>query len=179
MTRIAKHFVIWSAALVLVTLAASILIPLINRERQLNSNRTPSITHLHQIGLGIFLYTQDHQGHYPETLADLITTENMSSEVLIDPATDDTPAEGKTPEEMKANIIKGGHQTFIYLGAGLTDKIDDDVVVAYEVFPDGGANVLFAGGHGVWLNPNQTRRMLKKQLTSRPTTFSTNFGSED
>ncbi len=153
-------------------LAATIIIPMLNRLRNHGSHQLNVIDNLHQIGLGILLYSNEHGGQLPGTLSDLILYEQLSPEVLIDPASNQTPATGSTPQAMVAEIAKGGHQTFIYLGAGLTDKTADaTTLIAYEpltVYHDG-SNVLFGDGHSEWLNAGTLKLRLAERSRSLTT----------
>lgn len=130
---------------------------------------------LHQIGLGILLYSRDFGGQYPDTLANLIAYENMSTNVLIDPESNETPATDATTQQTIADVAKGGHQTFIYLGAGLTEKTADaNTLIAYEPLTvyGNGTNALFGDGHGEWLTPEGLKKDLAERwaMTTRPTT---------
>ncbi len=128
---------------------------------------------LHQIGLGILLYSQDFGGQYPDSLATLIVHENLSPNVLIDPESNDIPATGATTQQIIANVAKGGHQTFIYLGAGMTAQTADaSTLVAYEPLSvyHNGTNALFGDGHSEWLTPGQLQTCLapKPATATRP-----------
>ncbi len=63
------------------------------------------------------------------------------------------------------------HFSYIYVGKGLTNKAEADVLVAYEPLSHhtDGYNMLFADGH-VEFVPGAKAKALITQATSRPTT---------
>lgn len=166
--RPAKWLILgWLLVAFVLLLAASIILPTLNKWRG-ERRAELAIRHLHQIGLGILIYCNDHQGAFPDSLATMIEAdEGLSPQVLIDPNSDDTPAQGATPQEIAADIARGGHQSFIYLGKGMTDKTADaETLIAYEPLSvyRNGTNALFGDGHSEWLTPQQLN-----QLIGRPT----------
>jgi prepilin-type processing-associated H-X9-DG protein len=149
-------------------LAASIILPTLNRYRRRQYAEATAMN-LHQIGLGILIYCNENHGNFPDSLATLVAHTQLSPKCLVDFDSDDTPAKGSTAAEIAAQLAKPGHQTFIYLGAGLTDKTADDLqIIAYEPLTvhENGADALFGDGHCEWLTPDQ----LKKALSHPPTT---------
>ena len=91
-------------SLIALFLGATIIIPTLNRFRHHGSHQMNATDNLRQIGLGILLYSDEHGGQLPGTLSDMILYEQMSPEVLIDPASNETPATGATPQAMVADI---------------------------------------------------------------------------
>jgi len=150
-------------------LAASTILPMLNRHRHDYHGRTPVGDNLHQIGLGILLYCNEFHGQFPDTLATLVAHEQLSPKCLIDPESDDTPAEG-TPAEIAAQLSKTGHQTFIYLGAGFTDQTADAMrIIAYEPLAvyRTGSYALFGDGHCEWLTVEQLQKDLGRPATTQ------------
>ena len=94
---------------------------------------------MHQIGLAILLYNQDHAGSYPPTLDDLLRAEGLNAELAR--CTDDGAV---NPPPM-----------YVYLGRDLTsDTADFTTVVAYTPLPwaaGRGSDVLFGDGHLDWV----------------------------
>ena len=170
----------WILILSLGTLAfflgLMVVLPALNRARYANSNRTPATDHLHQIGLAILLYSNENGGQMPPTLATLLVSERLLPEVLIDPASNQTPATGSTPQAIEADVAKGGHQTFIYLGGGMNrpDVTDATTLIAYEPLSvyGTGTNALFGDGHCEWLDSAALAKALspRSTTTSQPTT---------
>lgn len=118
-------------------------------------NTAACASNLHQIGLGILLYQQDHGGRYPDTLGELVELEGISPACLTCPAADDEPATGPTTRAVVADLVAGGHLSYVYVGRGLTDNtVADDTVVCYEPLANhsgAGMNVLFGDGHAEWV----------------------------
>jgi hypothetical protein len=134
---------------------------------------------LHQIGLAILLYENDHNQAFPNSLVTLYRAEQVAPAVFVDISTNDTPAEGATPDEIAVNLTKPGHCSYTYVGAGLTDQTaTGDTVVAYfvygtnAIFPPGSAEALFGDGHCMFLAPSLAADMLKKAATTRPVVLS-------
>jgi len=77
--------------------------------------------------------------------------EDITSAVFVSPGSQDTPADGSTPQAIADNVSAGGHLSYVYLGRGLTTQtVKDDFVIAYErpgIWPNGGGNILFGDGH--------------------------------
>jgi hypothetical protein len=151
--------------------------------KQANENprqmRAECATNLQKISLALLEYQRDNNGHYPESLESLPLTEGISPAVLVCPFSKDTPATGATPAELKANLQKPGHCSYIYLGNGLTDTTTPkDAVIAYEPLSDNAGNgeegiyVLYGDGHDDWADKSVARKILAKVAsTTRPVTF--------
>jgi prepilin-type processing-associated H-X9-DG protein len=167
-----KHILIGIAVVSpILLLTVSIVLPLWNRSRHERAFDI-NMHNMHQIGLGILVYCNDHQGQFPDSLATLVANGLLSPTVLVDPNSNDTPAEGKTPDEIRQALAKGGHQTYIYLGRGMTDKsATADTLVAYEPLEvyENGSNALFGDGHTEWITPAYLKRLLSKPATSPAT----------
>jgi hypothetical protein len=115
-------------------------------------NKTYCASNLHQIGLAIILYQNDHGGQCPDSFAVLIEKENLTPACFICPAVNDTatPASGATTQAVLADFATPGHCSYRYTGDGLTDKtITGDTVLAFEPIENhgDGCNVLFGDFH--------------------------------
>ena len=142
-------------------LLISILLPSLCRARP-EANRAKCASNLHQVGLAILLYSQDHGGLYPPSLAVLPAAEQISAEVFVCPSSNDEMATANDTAGVVAMLTAAetnaaGHQrclSYVYVGRGLTDKTaTPTTVVAYEPLDnhDGdGTNVLFGDGHVEW-----------------------------
>jgi prepilin-type processing-associated H-X9-DG protein len=125
------------------------------RNVQTQSGRPRCQSNLHQIGLAILLYQNDHAGVYPNTLDELLE-EQISSAAFVCPDSNDTASGGATTQEVAADFHRAGHLSYIYIGKGLTDKtVTDDMVVIYEPLTNhsgAGMNILFGDGHAEFFN---------------------------
>jgi prepilin-type processing-associated H-X9-DG protein len=170
MRRRRKFVVCGTLAILAFLLAASIILPLLNRFRR-NMNRSGDEMNLHRIGLAILIYCNEHNGEFPDTLATLVAREQLSPVNLIDPDSNDTPAHG-TPAEAAAQLAGDGHRTYIYLGAGLNDKeVDAMRIIVYEPLSvhESGSDVLFGDGHSEWLTAEQLKARLAHTATTQAT----------
>ena len=112
--------------------------------------RVRSASNLRQIGQAILLYTNDHQGQYPDSFATILLNEDVTSEVFVSPSRNETPAIGPTTQAIADQLAAGGHLSYVYLGRGLsTASVIPATIVAYEIPLDSnsGGNVLFGDGH--------------------------------
>jgi prepilin-type processing-associated H-X9-DG protein len=92
----------------------------------------------------------------------------------------DDIAPGATRAQQADNLLKGGHCSYIYLGKGLNNKSDGNLLLVYEPVTNHleGINALYADGHTEWitrrvnLDPQirATRQTAATQSSTRPTT---------
>ena len=156
-------------AIALVLLAFSIVFPadrVLDRER---SNRIKSAANLRAIGQCILLYSNDNNGDYPDSFATILLNEDVISGVFVNPASNDTPATGPTTQAAAAQLLAGGHCSYIYTGRGLNAKtVDPNTIVAREILlnPTDGANMLFADGHVEPVDPAHTALIIAKSTAS-------------
>ncbi len=147
-------------------LLVSILLPNLCKSRE-TANRAKCASNLHQIGLAILLYQQDHAGQYPDTLGRLVENEQIGAEVFVCPSSNDEKSPADKPEAIAADIDAGPakhHCSYLYFGRGLTDKtVADTTVIACDVPDDhdrDGVNVLYGDGHADWEMPWKVIRLL-------------------
>ncbi|HEX2973357.1 MAG TPA: hypothetical protein VHP11_13565 [Tepidisphaeraceae bacterium] len=124
--------------------------------------RVPCPSNLRQIGQGLLLYAEDHNGRLPDHLDELMRAADLSPNVLHCPGTVEDPIEpGKGPPPT-------------YLGAGhlLSDFSAEDIVAyCYSKENHDGANVLFGDGHVDWYRDDQFAKLLAEnsmRSTTRP-----------
>jgi prepilin-type processing-associated H-X9-DG protein len=115
------------------------------------ANRAKSRSNMNLIGMELIMYSNgDPKGRFPSDLSALIAAQDLSPIVLVDPSLNDTPVPGNSPAEQAANLMKGNHESYIYVGATLTNQAPSDAVALYEppaASRNNGSNVLFADGH--------------------------------
>jgi prepilin-type processing-associated H-X9-DG protein len=131
------------------------------------SPRAKCVSNLHQIGLAILLYQQDHGGQYPDTLGRLTETEQIGPDVFVCPESNDQPSTGPTTRAISDEVTAGpaGHHcSYVYIGRGLTDKtVTPTTIVAYDAPDDhggDGGNALYGDGHVDWLNKADAAKVL-------------------
>jgi prepilin-type processing-associated H-X9-DG protein len=119
-------------------------------------------SHMKQIGLAIQLYSNENSGKFPDTLEQVLLTQDISPEVMICPASKLEKSPGNTPEE-QAKHLHEGHVSYIYVGKGLRSASATQPIL-FE-FPENhefkGANILFSDSHVEWFTLEQARRILK------------------
>ena len=148
----------------------SILLPNLCKSSE-TANRAKCASNLHQIGLAILLYQQDHGGAYPDTLGRLVETEQIGAEVFVCPSGNDEKSSATQPSEIAADIDAGPakhHCSYVYLGRGLTDRtVKDTTLIAFDVPDDhdrDGVNVLYGDGHADWETPPAVAKLIPPNL---------------
>ena len=132
-------------------------------------------SNLRQIGRGILVYAGANGGAFPQRFEPLIEHCDVTPAVFICPGSNDNAASGATMQAIKADFVKPGRCSYVYLGAGLTvATADANTVVAYEnaspcAHAKLGTNVLFGDGHMDALNANQMKAIVG--ATTRPVRF--------
>jgi hypothetical protein len=108
------------------TLGISILLPSLNRAREM-ANRIKCQSNLSLIGKSIHLYTNENQGAFPPDLATLARTQEVEAVYFVCPSSDHAAAADHT------SIESGGHCSYVYLGKGKTYNTRGwDGIVAFE-----------------------------------------------
>lgn len=137
----------------------------------------------HQLGLAILLYQQDHGGHYPDSLAAILSAEQIGPEVLVCPSSTDTAAalppppageDRPTTRQAAAALTGPGHLSYVYFGhPDWTDAtVPADAVVIGEPVSNhagDGSNLLFGDGHAEWVPmPRAARLIAAATATTQP-----------
>jgi prepilin-type processing-associated H-X9-DG protein len=138
----------------------SVLLPSLNRARE-QANRIKSANNLRQIGFGVQLYANDHNGKFPKDLAEIYRTQDLEPAAFVNPRGQSTLPAGLTKENAGPVNEIGD---YVYVGAGLDSRAGQDVVVAYEN-PErnrDGVNVLYGDGHVDWVPMEQAREQIEK-----------------
>jgi prepilin-type processing-associated H-X9-DG protein len=138
------------------------------------SPRTIDASNLRQIGQGMLIYANNHQGGYPDHIESLLAEGDVGSESLVSPFSSDTAARGPTTQAMIAQLRSGGHFSYVYLGKGQTTSVSAEALLAYGpviaegVAPyAGGRNVLFGDGHVEFIDPGLMKWMLAEVAAGR------------
>jgi prepilin-type processing-associated H-X9-DG protein len=145
------------------------LMPSLCKSRE-TANKAKCSSNLHQIGLAISLYAQDHGGQYPDSIASIMREEQLTSAVFVCPSSNDEAADGDSQAAVIANMTKPHHISYVYIGTGLTTRtVTDETVVAYEL-PENhrgdGMNMLFGDGHVEWETMPAAKALLIKVAPS-------------
>ena len=129
--------------------------PSVHRSREA-TRRVTCASNLTQVGVALQFYANANGGRFPDTLAALVADGSLPAELLVCPSSRHTAAPGDTPAEQAANMAKGSHQSYVYVGKGLTMNAAKQVIV-YEPLDhhDGdGVNVLYTDGSTQFLTRN-------------------------
>jgi hypothetical protein len=124
---------------------------LIHRPRRNHEFADVCASCLNNIGREIQMYSDSHQGNFPDSFATLLADHPEDAGNFVCPKSSDVCARGGTTQAVLNDFAKPGHCSYIYLGAGLNTKtVDAQEIVAYEPVTNHGgiyAHVLFGDLH--------------------------------
>jgi len=107
-------------------------------------------SNLHQIGLGIIMYCNNHGGTFPDSFQALMLDTPISPAMFVCPSSNDAPTTAPTTQAMADDLNHPGHISYIYLGRGLTNKsVLPNQIIAYEPLGNhsDGIDVLLGDGN--------------------------------
>jgi hypothetical protein len=134
-------------------------------------DRSICLSNVRQVGQAILLYAQEHQGRFPDTLEQVILTQDITAECFICPGSDIDKAEGKTPEGQARHLHD--HCSYVYHGKGLTTATAPTRPILCEPLTNhevAGMTILFADGTAEFFPTDKAVEIL--QRTNYPTTQS-------
>jgi hypothetical protein len=121
---------------------------------RINTTRGSCAANLWSVAQAVQMYADANGGRYPDALADTVRDGHAPDvRIFVCGGSADTPAAGVTPAARAADLAKGGHASYAYVGRGLTSGAHPDTVLAYEAADhhDGeGGHVLFADLRVEW-----------------------------
>lgn len=139
-----------------------LIVPRTNVDRP-ETNRVRCQSNLRLLGQAILMYANDNCGRYPDHIEKLLV-EEIIPDVFVCPSSNDTPAVVRpTTQATGANLISGGHLSYIYVGSTFTTSVSDNAIVAYEPLSNhggDGSNVLFGDGHAEFFQPPMMTKLL-------------------
>ena len=148
---------------------------LANSERSLYAhNNCPQ--NLRQIGQWLLLYQNDHQGKYPDDLAELLVADpDFHPELLCCELAGDQPAHGNNRPELAENTRQSGHCSYLYFGKGRSFSMDDRELLACDdpAYHGGGMYALFGDGSVMWLDEGLASKTLHQARTLAATRAAT------
>ncbi|MBV8780710.1 MAG: DUF3352 domain-containing protein [Phycisphaerae bacterium] len=150
-------------------LAVSILLPSLNRARE-TANRVKCASNERQMGQCCLLWSNDHKGKLPDTIADMLS-EDITAEVFICPSANTAlPKDFKTMAAADQGQWLTDHGDYVYVGAGKTSAAGADEILVYEKPQDhrDGMNILFGDGRVEYLRMPQAVKMIQDQNKTVP-----------
>jgi prepilin-type processing-associated H-X9-DG protein len=131
-----------------------VLLPPLQRARE-QANRVQCANNMRQLGQAMMIYANTSGGRYPDRVDRLLAY--MPAGSFVCPSTSDTPASGTTPQLLAADLAKGSHFSYVYVGQNYsTGSLQNPAVtiVLYEPLANhnDGINVLYADGSVNFLN---------------------------
>lgn len=123
----------WVAGAIFILFLLFILfMPSTGRARE-TAQRVKCASNLRQIGQAAFLYANDHSGQLPPDLATILETQDIASYVFTCPSSRIEEAKGATTQQVVASFRAGKHNSYAWLGRGLTANQPTDVVLAFDL----------------------------------------------
>jgi prepilin-type processing-associated H-X9-DG protein len=141
-------------------LGTSILLPSLNRARE-TANRVKCASNLRQIGQACLLYSNENRGKYPNDIAEIIRTQDITPQVFVCPSTGTTLPRGLQPAQLAQWTQENSN--YVYVGKGLKNSATAETVVCYEKLEDhdnDGINVLFGDGHVEFIQREQAKVLI-------------------
>ena len=163
--------VIWGVVILigLPLLLLGIVAPSLCRARE-PANRVKCASNERQIAQALTLFASANGGRFPDTLEQALITQDIIPELFCCPSSNDEKAPGDTVQQQAESLSKRGHNSYIYLGKGLTTSASDRTPLLYENLSnhdDDGANVLFVDGSVEWVLKKDLPKVLASS-TSQP-----------
>ena len=124
--------------------------------------RMRCLSNLRQIAQGVQIYANDHRGQFPPTVEALLVEGDLTSDVFVCYATNDTRADGPTTRAIADQFAMPGHMSYVYTGRGLDVRSPPTAVLAYEppANHQTGGGVMFSDGHAEWLEATRLTRLI-------------------
>jgi len=131
------------------------------------ASRVKCASNMRQIGQGVELCANDHDGRFPDDLETVLANEDLTPQAFVCPSSKDTPAPtAAAPQATAAGLRQAGHCTYVYIGKGLTtDMTTPDMIVMFEPLGDhhgDGMNVMFADFHVEWFSKSDGQAILNR-----------------
>jgi hypothetical protein len=133
---------------------AAVFLPAMLQENTA-TDQMSSASHLRQIGQGLLLYSNENRGKYPPDLKALLTTQELTADVLHSPFSEDPASED---------------MVYLYY-EGMDQNLNAEIVVAYDgaaLLSEGATNVLYGNGHVQWITFEEFRRSLETSRNIEP-----------
>jgi prepilin-type processing-associated H-X9-DG protein len=164
---------LWVGGGVLAVLALllMVLLPPLQRARE-QANRVQCANNMRQLGQAMMIYANGNGGRFPDRIDRLLAY--VPPGAFICPSTGDTAATGSTPQLLAADMAKGGHFSYVYVGQNYTtaSALNPAVtIVLYEPLgnhQNDGINVLYADGSVNFLNRGLAATTLVALSKSQP-----------
>jgi hypothetical protein len=131
------------------------------------ANRVRCASNLRQIATAMHLYANENGGAMVPDLFALLDTQDMVPEVFTCPQSPEDRAPGTQPAERRAQILAGGHLSYIYIGGqGLLHDLNPLDVIMFEPLSNHGdagmhgMNVLHPDGMVEWIDETKGKSIL-------------------
>jgi hypothetical protein len=123
------------------------LLPSINRAREA-SRRASCVGNLQMIATATQMYAAGAGGRFPDSLDAVVLDGTLPVAALVCPSSHDTVAPGTTYPEQVAHLATGRHQSYVYVGRGLTNTSPRQPLAYEPLHHHGGkgVHVLYTDG---------------------------------
>ena len=148
-------------------MAAAIAVPAVSKARG-SARQVVAMNDLRQVGMGLMMYANDHQGKFPADLGQLVLNGYLAPEVFISPRNGNkkVPVDVAVAKpEVQATWVNT-NSDYVYIGAGLTANAPAGTILAHEKAegaPGGKISLLFSDAHVELLPAEEAMERVKKQ----------------
>jgi hypothetical protein len=150
------------AVVIVMALAALMIGHTTNSQSRLEQVRCKS--NLQQVGQGLLMYANDHNGNYPPGFAPLIDY-GWDPGIFVCPASNDSSARAATTQEALAEFAKPAHCSYVYLAGNSSTSMPADFVLAYEpleIHGGRGAHFLTRDGEVKWCDAQEAAGIIRQ-----------------
>jgi hypothetical protein len=135
------------------------------RDTQATLDNLKCGSNLREIGQALYLYAQEHAGRLPDTLEELLTTQNLDPITQVCPASRECRNLTGTPTRADAiDPARHGHATYVYLARGqhyptpTTRPLVCEPLTNHDLT---GMNILFSDGTAQFFPPAEAQKILR------------------
>jgi prepilin-type processing-associated H-X9-DG protein len=158
-----------SAAIGVIALQTSILLPSLSRARE-TANRVKCASDERQLGQALLLYANDHQGKYPDSYEEFIEYAvkdmQVAHEVFVCPSSGvQLPQTFKRMEPAEFAKWAAENSSYVYLAKGKTTSSGAEDILMYEKLTNhdnDGINILYADCHVEFQGRPQAEQELQR-----------------
>jgi hypothetical protein len=144
--RPTRHWVVVAVVGLLLLVAIGLAVSSLGRARE-TAHRAKCRKIMRAIGQACLLYSNENRGRLPQSLGQLVVTQDVTTEVFVCPSSDDTPARGHSLEERAVNLAKPGHASYVAALHPADERVP--FVLFYEPMSNhgDGFHAVYSDGH--------------------------------
>ncbi|MGA2499642.1 MAG: hypothetical protein ABSH20_18045 [Tepidisphaeraceae bacterium] len=146
-------------------MVAAVAVPAASKARQ-SAQLAVAANDLRQVGVGLMMYSTDHQGKFPADLGQLVLNGYVAADALVSPRGKKVPVDVSVAKPEVQAAWVNANTDYVYLGSGLNANAGAGTILAHEKpegAPGGRISLLFGDGHVELLPVGEAVARVKKQ----------------